>query len=1201
MKKKWNFYIPEVRRNVQKLLLIMKLTFLLTFLLVVSASANTYSQMLKLSLNFDNVKIEQVLHEIEESSQFVFLYEQNTIDKTLNRTINVKDESIEFILTELFSGTNVKYKIDDRQILLYNESQPELKTVISESTTQTTQKLTVTGKISDSKGEVVPGASVLIQGTNIGTVSNMDGIYTLTNVPPDAVLVISFIGMQQTEVRVDGKTNIDISLRPDVIGLDEVVAVGYGTVKRADITGAVASVKGENLASNPVPNVAQAMQGRLLGVNVSSQDGRPGASMSIRVRGGGSITQSNDPLYIVDGFPVGTISDIPASEIESIDVLKDAASTAIYGARGANGVIMVTTKSGKAGKVKVSYDAYMKVGTVAKTLETLSAQDYILNSWSYAASRGSANQDAVEKYFGLGSNYGNHYSDYAKASTHDYTDDLLRTSTSQSHYVTISGGSETTKVNSTIGYVSEEGIKINSDFNRINASLKVQQDLADNLKLDFDVRYTESETSSGRESGAATAYTYRPIDNPLGGVDYTEVASGFSFGIANIDDQHDPVKLTNDITSKSISNSLRGSVALSWEIISGLTARSELGITKGNTKNTYYEDGYTNGEKRATLSRGESNGLRSVSTLNYKFDVNERNKFTVLLGNEVLKSKSEATNMEGRDYPDDFDYDKTMGLIHTASNSFSSTNNIAVPSETVSFFGRLNYSLNDRYLLTATYRADGSSKFAPNNRWGYFPAAALAWRVFDEPFMESTRNWLSNLKIRLSMGTAGADNISSNLWRETWSSLSATNNHTPINGELIPFYKPDGLLANPNLKWETTISRNLGIDYGIMNNVINGSIEVYWNTTKDLLMAVPVDNTSGYSYQYQNFGQTSNKGIEVALNADVIRTADFRLNLGVIYNYNRNNLDELQNAEQYLYSSYWASSALVPTNDYMFEEGKPIGLARGFNSDGYYSVDDFNYVDGQYILKDGVADISAALTGAYKNPFNLPEGQNAFPGSAKYIDTDKSGTVDMDDATFLDEMIPSHTGSFQFNANYKNFDLSTNFTWVLGGKVYNVAALRNTMGDEFVGIGKQRASWVADAYKVYNVDAAGDLYAVTDPDELRSLNANAKSHLPYHQNAISCSDWLEDGSYLRLQTLSIGYNLPKSILNKLKIDKARFYVTASNLFTITGYSGLDPEVSVTPTGRSGYFSDVRIFPTPNMDNGAYPRARTFTIGTNITF
>ena len=1043
----------------------------------------------------------------------------------------------------------------------------------------------ISGSVRDAAGESIIGATILEKGTSNGVVSDMDGNFSMT-VAANGILHISYIGYVDQDIAVAGKSLFNIQLLEDTEMLDEVVVIGYGTVKRRDLTGAIASVKGDEVAANPVSNVAQALQGRLPGVNVVSQDGRPGATISVRVRGGGSITQSNDPLYVVDGFPVSNIGDIPASEIESIDVLKDASSTAIYGARGANGVILVTTKSAKEGQIKVSYDGYVQVKNVSKTLETLSAQEYILHNWSYAASRGTANQDAVEKYFGLGSKYGNHYADYANVKAHDYTDDVLRTALSHNHSVNVSGGTDKTKVIFTLGYVNDEGIKINSDYNRLNASFKIRQKLAKTLDLDVDFRYTESNlngrenVTNGKGSNVSGAYRYRPIDNPLGGVSYSEVASGFSFGVANIDDKHNPVELINDITNKSYSRSLRGSAALSWEIIKGLVARSELSLTRSSSKSTYYENGYTNGDKRATLNRGMGDGLRSVSTLNYNFNIGKNNVFSALLGNEVLKSDSESSQITGRGYPSTFDYDTTMGLIHTATTSFSATNSYSVPARTVSFFGRLSYTFMDRYLFTGTFRADGSSKFAPDNRWGYFPAGAFAWRLSEEPFMNGTKDWLSNLKLRLSYGTSGSDNISSNLWRETWSSLGSGSNHTPINGELGSFYRPDGLLANSKLKWETTISRNFGIDFGFLNNRVNGSLEVYWNTTKDLLMAVPVDNTTGYSYQFQNFGKTSNRGIELSVNVDVINKGDFRFNVGAIYNYNRNKLDELPNADQYLYSSYWGSSSLVPTNDYMFVEGKAIGL---------------------YVLKEGVPDITKALTATYMHPYDLPAGQTAFPGAAKFRDVDESGTVDLDDATCLGEVMPRHTGSFQLNFNYKNFDLSTNFNWTAGGKVYNVAAMINASGQEFDGIGAQRASWVADAFKVYNVNAAGDLYAVTNPDELRALNANAKYHLPYHQSGITSSEWLENGSYLRLQTLTLGYTLPKNWLTKVHVDKIRLYLTATNLFTITGYSGIDPEVNANPTGQSGFYSDLRIFPTLNMDFGTYPRARTFTFGANITF
>lgn len=1070
------------------------------------------------------------------------------------------------------------------------------------------QNKVIAGKVTDSKQEPLIGVNVMVKGNKaIGTITNIDGSYQLS-VPSDkTVLVFSYIGYTPQEANVGQNSMINIILKEDTQALDEVVVIGYGTVKRRDLTGAIASVKGEEIAANPVSNVAQALQGRLPGVNVISQDGRPGATISVRVRGGGSITQSNEPLYVVDGFPVSSIDDIPAADIESIDVLKDASSTAIYGARGANGVILITTKSAQEGRVKVSYDGYVQIKNAVKTLETLSAQEYILHNWSYAASRGSANQDAVEKYFGLGSKYGNHYTDYANIAAHDYTDDVLRTTLSHSHNVNISGGTEKTKVLFTFGYLDDEGIKINSDYNRMNASFKIQQQLTNRLKFDMDVRYTENNlngrenVTNGKGSNVSGAYRYRPIDNPLGGVSYSEVASGFSFGVANIDDKHNPVELINDIINKSYSRSLRGSAALSWEIIPRLTARTEISITRGSSKSSYYENGYTNGDKRATLTRGISDGLRSVTTLNYNFNIGKSHAFSALLGNEILKSDSESSQISGRGYPNTFDYDTTMGLIHTATTSLSANNNFSVPGRTASFFGRLSYTLNDRYLFTGTFRADGSSKFAPNNRWGYFPAGAFAWRLSEEPFMAGAKNWLSNLKVRLSYGTSGSDNISSNLWRETWSSLSSSSNHTPINGELGSFYRPDGLLANSDLKWETTISRNLGFDFGFLNNQINGSLEIYWNTTEDLLMAVPVDNTTGYSYQFQNFGKTSNRGIELSLNFDVINKGDFRFSIGAIYNYNRNKLDELPNADQYLYSSYWGSSSLVPTNDYMFVEGKAIGLVRGFVSEGFYTVDDFRYENGQYILKKGIPDITKALTATYMHPFNIPNGQTAFPGAAKFRDVDDSGTVDLDDATCLGEVMPRHTGSFQLNFNYKNFDLSGNFNWTAGGKVYNVAAMINASGQEFDGIGAQRTSWVADAYKVYNVNSSGNLYAVTDPHELNVLNANAKYHLPYHQSGITSSEWLEDGSYLRLQTLTLGYTLPNAILNKIHIEKLRLYLTATNLFTITGYSGIDPEVNATPTGQSGFYSNLRVFPTLNMDFGTYPRARTFTLGANMTF
>lgn len=1061
------------------------------------------------------------------------------------------------------------------------------------------QTVTVSGLVTDTHQEPLVGVMITEKGKNSnGVMTDIDGCYSI-NVTPSSVLSFSYTGFVHRDEAVGNRTKIDVVLSEDLQSLDEVVVVGYGTMKRKDLTGAVASVKGEDIVANPVSNVAQALQGRLPGVNVVSQDGRPGAAVSVRIRGGGSITQSNDPLFIVDGFPVGNLDNIAASEIESIDVLKDAASTAIYGARGANGVILVTTKSGQSGKATVTYEGYVQFKHVADKQKTLSAQEYILDNWSYAASRGVGHQEAMEKYFGLGSANGNHYADYAGIKTHKYDDDILRTGFTQNHNVSVTGGSESTRMAFNFGYIDDGGVRINSDYNRFVTSLKVQQKISNTITFNAEARYTGSNLNGAGARYTAGAYHYRPIDNPLGGIPYTDVSSGFSFGVKNIDDSHNPVELINDLTSRYKTQDFRGNAALTWDIVKGLTAHSELAFTRATSKNTYYENGYTNGDKRANMTRGTSKGLRWVTTLNYQLDIKDIHSFNILAGYELMRNENESTYVEGRGYPDTFDYERAIAMMHTATYNTSFYNNFGVSDRTISWFGRVNYSLFDRYLLTATFRADGSSKFAPNNRWGYFPAVAAGWRISEESFMENTRDWLSNLKLRLSWGESGADNIHSNLWRETWS--SSTNTKLPINGEFIPFYRPDGLKSNPDLKWETTVSRNLGLDFGFLNGRINGSIEAYWNTTRDLLMIVPVDNTSGYTHQYQNFGQISNRGFEISVNATIISTADFRFSAGAIYNYNKNNLDKMQDAEQYIYSSYWGSSAQTPAMDWMLAVGKPIGLVRGFVSDGYYTPADFNYADGVYTLKQGVPDLTKDITATYKHPFALADGQVAFPGAPKFIDTNGDGKVSAEDADCLGEVRPRHTGSFHLDFSYKGWDLSANFNWTCGGKVYNANAMMDASGNEYDGLTRQYGAWRANTYRFYDVDSSGNLYAVTTPEELNSLNSNAISANPYHQSGIVSSEFLEDGSYLRLQTLTLGYTLPKHITSKVRVSNLRFYVTAGNLFTITKYKGLDPEVNTNTAGTVGFGSSIRNFPMFNMDYGTYPRARTWTIGASITF
>lgn len=1060
------------------------------------------------------------------------------------------------------------------------------------------QQHAVTGQVLDRSGEPLFGVNVIVQGTSIGSITDEKGNYVL-NVPgAESKIVASIIGYNKVIETVGDRRVINFKLIETDKTLDDVVVVGYGTVKRRDLTGAVASITGNQIAAVPVTNVAEALQGRLPGVNIISQDGRPGATMSVKVRGGTSITQSNNPLYIVDGYPVASLDNIPAYEIESIDVLKDAASTAIYGARGSNGVILVTTKNPSKGKLKVDYSGYAQVDDASSALnayKTLDAQDYLLFNWGYATALGSGYASGVSSYYGLGSGNGNHWADYANVNTHNYTRDLIRTAFSQSHNVSVSGGNETTKAMFNLGYDNNEGTQLNSGLKRYNASFKLQYDLAKNLKFDADLFYTNTNVNNYSDGGSrargsifSNAYMYRPIDNTLG----SGIIAGFGNGDVNIDNSaYNVVDIVNNHSNVNENENIRGIGALTWNLMHGLTAHTELGLNSENTVLKSYTGNYGTEVSSATLARGHNTNFNSTTTLNYDLKLAEDQKFSLMVGNEVMNSKSETTTVSGTQYPDNFNKDDAFGQIDKATLSTSFSNVIGTPSATVSFFERANYSYKGRYLLTATLRADGSSKFAPNNRWGYFPAAALAWRISDEPFMEENKSWLDNLKLRLSYGASGSDAINSNLWKESWS-VSSTQSTYELNGVQSTYYTPGNLLANYDLKWETTLSRNIGIDFGFFDNRVNGTIDIYNNRTKDLLMPVKVNASTGHSYQYQNVGDVSNKGVELSLGGDIIRSKDFTFSASLIYNFNRNRIERLAESLGYNQYSYMNSN---PSNEFILKEGYPVGAVQCYRSDGWYTVDDFNYdpATKMYSLKDGVLDLGSAVY-VYPSGYNKPSGQTAFPGALKIKDVNGDKKITNTDYKILGGMQAEHTGSFAFNIRYKNFDFNSNFNYVIGGYIFNYNRFNDTYGNKESNLGANRMAFVAKAYRIYNVNSNGDIYLITDPDELNAVNAHATMHTPYAEQGGITEKMFEDGSYLRLKTLTIGYSLPKRTISKVGISNMRVYFTANNLLTFSGYSGADPEVNT--VGSTSYG-----FPALNIDVGSYPRAKTYTIGLNLEF
>lgn len=1054
----------------------------------------------------------------------------------------------------------------------------------------------VSGIVKDANGVPVIGAGVIVEGTQTGTMTDIDGAWSLS-VPANAKLVASCVGYTDASVTVVSGQNVyNFVLEESATFLDDVVVIGYQTVKRRDLTGSVASVTGNDIAKVPVATVAQALQGKLSGVSVMAQDGRPGGSATIRVRGGGSISQSNDPLFIVDGVQVSAIDDIPADNIESIDVLKDAASTAIYGARGANGVILITTKSGKEGKANVRYGMYYQFKENPKTLPVMDGYDYVLWNWAYATAYGESYGDGVAQYFGLGPDYGNNLEKYRGVASHNYINDVMKAANTWNHDLSVSGGTADTKYFVSVNYLNDDGIRMNSGFQRFGANAKLSQKITKTLQMDLDLRYTEVETTGTRFDWATSSYSYRPIDNPLGDGNPTHFGNGSS----SVEDMYNPVEVLNNFDDISARSRLRANVGLTWNPLKGLVAKSELGVNRNWTERKYWDNGHPSGKgyKSATLTKSNGDGLRWTTTLSYTVPfANDDHSATILLGNEVLTSNSASTSITGNYYPDAFTMDQAFGMINmTGTNTSGSkedtfSHTISIPTHTLSYFGRANYSYKGRYLISASLRADGSSKFGPNNHWGYFPAASAAWRISDEEFMAPTKTWLDDLKIRLSYGTSGSDNIDASLWKETWKTSVIT-----IDGVKYTSYVPGDMLSNPDLKWETTVSRNAGLDFSFLKSRIRGSVDFYWNTTRDILMKIPCDPSSGYTYQFQNVGRTSNKGVEVSLAGEIISSRDFSLSANVTYSFNKNMIESLPEGINADSHTSWGSTMRKPQYDYIIRKGMPLGIVSGYVSEGFYTLDDFNFVDGKYVLKEGVPDFRGSVVNYPAGVQSLvPSGQTAFPGAAKFKDVNENGVIDDDDVDIIGEMIPRHTGGFNIFGNYKGFDFSLGFTYALGGKVYNANAMHSMMGNKDNQLGENRLAYVNDCWKAYDVKSDGTLYLVTDPSELAALNANAKHALPYSEYGITTSEFIENGSYLRLHTLTLGYTLPKKWMEKVKVQNLRVYATIGNLFCLNSYSGIDPDVNVDlDAGGDG-------FPTPYYDYNSYPKARSFTFGLNLSF
>ena len=1049
------------------------------------------------------------------------------------------------------------------------------------------------GNVKDSNGEPIIGATIQEKGSKNMAVTDLDGNFSI-NLSGGKQITVSYIGMKTANVNVSGKSSVNVVMEDEATTLNDVVVIGYGTVKKKDLTGAVTSVSAKDLANIPVSTASEAIQGKMAGVTVTTTEGSPDADVKIRVRGGGSLSQDNSPLYIVDGFPVSSISDIAPNDIESIDVLKDASSTAIYGARGANGVVIVTTKSGKEGKIQVNFGASVGVRKVMKEIGVLSPYDYA--KYQY------------ETQYGKEQEYGD-WRDmdiWKSVEGSNWQDELFgRTGIQQIYNLSVSGGSKDTKFNVSYSRTDDKSIMLGSDFTKDNINAKLNTNLNKWLSLDFNARLAYS-VVNGLNSGGDTndssasnsiinkAITFRPVE-PLS---------------SNGDDDPDESSTTDINPYDRINGTYKlqrrfrqdYNAGLNWKPFKHFTFRSEFGYTwrYENTDQAWDKlatrnDNTGAGAPKSRFTRVDVRNWRNANTLTYdtKNAFAKGDRLNVLVGQEWSSSKENDYYSATINFP--IDYTISEVLAHQgAGEAQPNANKIGAEDNMASFFGRINYTYADKYLLTATFRADGSSKFAKGNRWGFFPAVALGWRISEENFMKSA-TWLSNLKLRLSYGEAGNNRIPSG---SIYQPYSFPTNYDKLkepyfDGTIATVMELGNTKSNTDLKWETTITRNIGIDFGFLNSRINGTLDFYWNTTKDLLMKSKITSSSGYSYMYKNFGQTSNKGVELALNASIIEKKNFTLSMNANISYNKNKIDKLNTGAE------WDTNYTIPDvttgDNFRVVEGGSLGEVWGYRLQGYYTAYDaektpngeLQWNGKAWELRGNIKDNSSSLIGTLQ------------PGSPK-LKVDADGNVVKEK---LGNTIAPWAGGFGFNATLYGFDASIFFNYQLGNKIVNGTKL----GSSFYHDNKKGYNLNSDFLNRYtNIDPNNGL-SLANPTSvaqyyggeagaiarLNEINANASIYNPVAVSKMYLLDYfVEDASFLRLQNLTVGYTLPKKLLKKIFLSNVRFYFTGYNLLTFTNYSGNDPEVDS---------SSKKSPMSPGVDYASYPKSRLYVFGVNVSF
>lgn len=1141
---------------------IMKLTGLIILVAIMQVSATVYSQNAKMvQITAEDQSLVDVLKTIEDKTNYTFLFNRSNVNVDQKVNVSLEFNNIEEALDVLLAETGIRYRSFNNSYVLYTDED-------GNSAVASQQTKNVKGQVTSKNGDPLPGVTVVLQGTTTGTITDVNGNYSLSDVPANGILVFSFVGMDQQEIPLENRSLIDVVLVEQTIGLEEVVAIGYGSVKKRDLTGSVISVGADKLENRPYSNAMQSLSGQVSGVQIMQTQGAPGLAPTVKVRGASSINAGTTPLYVVDGIPLednttnststgassgsnmdfnrNPLNFINPNDIESIEVLKDASSAAIYGSRGANGVVLITTKQGKAGRTKIEANYEFGVSQVKRKTDMMDATQWMEfqtaarnNSWATIV----ANDTNAVRDNSL--TVPVEFSDpewLARIGNGtDWQDVLFRSALSHNLQVSASGGSDNTQFMVSLGYLDTEGVVDQNTYDRINLRSNIKHKFSDKMRFGVNLGINRSKEAPYGTAGKSDVVSLSLQNDPIfplyvetGSLGFKDPQSMWNTFVKYGFQFWHPYSLTREAHKKKTTNVITASSYVEYDLMKDLTFKTSLSTNiEDSFYNFYWNEGQNWGYSGWVPATADFITYQSFNwvwenTLNYSKTFNDIHSLNVLAGYTVQEQRTEYSSMGANSFPNDLVHTLNAGIVNSGSTT-------AQDWALLSYLARVNYALKDKYLFTAAIRADGSSRFGANNLWGYFPSGSFAWRMSEEAFMQNA-SWLDNLKVRLSYGVTGNNQI------PNYGAVGLLGYSPYVNGETVEQGIYTETFADKNLKWEKTGQANFGVDASLFDQKVNLTADVYYSKTRDLLLDVPIPILTGFSSTLTNIGELENKGIEFNIST---RNIDREFSWTTDFNIfaNRNKVKKLgeNDAPIDLNVSSMTSRTAV---------GKPIGMYYGYIFDGV-------------IMSQSELD-----SGEY------PVWAGSEPGDPRVRDVNKDGVVNSDDRTYLGNYQPDYSWGMTNTFGFKGIELSVMIRGSHGGEVmnHNARYLKSHSG----GGNRNQYEYVTNYWK-----------SEADPGNGKVFKPRTVANTVQGQGS---NYWVEDGSFVRIQNIRIGYSLPQSVLDKLSVSGVKLYLNMENVYVFSDYLGYDPEGSTYQTGVLVGF-----------DYGAYPNPFVATAGVNITF